>query len=83
MYLAAYELTQVPLPYMIAYYTSLPLHCCLLYTDSAYCIHFMYSLLLTNVKHIAHHCIVHIGWQLLCRVHSIPTPAWSSELLIF
>ena len=60
MYLAAYKLTQVPLPYIIAYYTGLPLHCCLLHTDSAYCIHFMYSLLVTNVKHIAHiaYCIL-------------------------
>ena len=83
MYLAACELTQVLLPYIIAYYTGLPLHCYLLHTDSAYCIRFMYSLLLTNVKHIVHHCIVHIGWQLLYRAYSIPTPAWSSGLLIF
>ena len=53
MYLAAYELTQVPLPYIVAYYTGLPLHCCLLHTDSAYCMCFMCSLLLTNVQHIA------------------------------
>ena len=36
MYLAAYELTQVPLPYIITYCTGLSLHCCLLHTDSAY-----------------------------------------------
>ena len=57
MYLAAYELTQVPLPYIIAYYIGLPLHCCLLHTDSACCIHFVCSLLLMNVKHVVYHCM--------------------------